>query len=79
MNTNLSRAKESRAAIQRINTAMRHLFIRGHYKPLGASGDSLSFTRKDNPVSGKLIFYCHFIAKNEIHHKMKKVLCWFRY
>ena len=41
MNTNLSRAKESRAAIQRINTAMRHLFIRGHYKPLGASGDAM--------------------------------------
>lgn len=41
MNTQLSRAKESRAAIQRINTAMRHLFIRGHYKPLGASGDAM--------------------------------------
>lgn len=41
MNTKLSRAKESRAAIQRIHTAMRHLFIRGHYKPLGASGDAM--------------------------------------
>ncbi len=41
MNTQLSRAKESRAAIQRIHTAMRHLFIRGHYKPLGASGDAM--------------------------------------
>ena len=41
MNTQLSRAKESLAAIQRIHTAMRHLFIRGHYKPLGASGDAM--------------------------------------
>lgn len=41
MSTPLSRAKESRAAIQRIHTAMRHLFIRGHYKPLGASGAAM--------------------------------------
>ena len=36
-----SRAQESRAAIERIYIAMRHLFLRGSYKPLGISGESL--------------------------------------
>ena len=39
--TNSSRAQASRAAIQRIYIAMRHLFIRGSYKPLGVSGETL--------------------------------------
>ncbi len=37
-----SRAQESRAAIERIYVIMRHLFVRGHYKPGGVSGSSLS-------------------------------------
>jgi hypothetical protein len=36
-----SRAQESRAAVQRLYIAMRHLFIRGSYKPLGLSGDAM--------------------------------------
>jgi hypothetical protein len=36
-----SRAQESRAAIQRLYIAMRHLFIRGNYKPLGVSGEAI--------------------------------------
>lgn len=36
-----SRAQESRAAIQRLYIAMRHLFIRGSYKPLGVSGEAI--------------------------------------
>jgi len=36
-----SRAQISRAALQRLYIAMRHLFIRGSYKPLGASGEAL--------------------------------------
>lgn len=35
------RARESRAAIERIYITMRHLFIRGSYKPNGVSGKSL--------------------------------------
>ena len=38
---NRSRAQASRAAIQRLYIAMRHLFIRGSYKPLGVSGETL--------------------------------------
>ncbi len=34
-------AQESRAAIQRLYIAMRHLFIRGSYKPLGMSGEAI--------------------------------------
>ncbi len=37
-----SRAQESRAAIERIYVIMRHLFVRGHYKPGGVSGSALS-------------------------------------
>ncbi len=37
-----SRAQESRAAIERIYVIMRHLFVRGYYKPGGASGAALS-------------------------------------
>ena len=37
-----SRAQESRAAIERIYVIMRHLFVRGHYKPGGVSGEALS-------------------------------------
>ncbi len=36
-----TRAQESRAAIERIYIIMRHLFIRGYYKPHGASGAAL--------------------------------------
>lgn len=36
-----SRAQESRAAIEKMYITMRHLFIRGSYKPLGVSGESL--------------------------------------
>ena len=36
-----TRAQESRAAVQRLYIAMRHLFIRGSYKPLGLSGDAM--------------------------------------
>lgn len=35
------RARESRAAIERLYITMRHLFIRGSYKPMGVSGRSL--------------------------------------
>jgi len=38
---NLSRAQISRSALQRLSLAMRHLFIRGSYKPLGMSGESM--------------------------------------
>ncbi|GLR15662.1 DUF6909 family protein [Portibacter lacus] len=37
----LSRAQISRAALQRLSLAMRHLFTRGSYKPLGVSGESM--------------------------------------
>ncbi len=37
----LTRAQESRAAIERLYIAMRHLFIRGEYKPLGMSGEAM--------------------------------------
>ncbi len=37
----LSRAQISRAAIERLYIAMRHLFIRGSYKPLGMSGEAM--------------------------------------
>ncbi len=36
-----TRAQESRAAIERLYITMRHLFVRGNYKPLGVSGESL--------------------------------------
>lgn len=36
-----TRAQESRAAIQRLHVAMKHLFIRGSYKPLGVSGEAM--------------------------------------
>ena len=37
-------AQEARAAIERLYITMRHLFIRGSYKPLGVSGESLRKT-----------------------------------
>jgi hypothetical protein len=37
----ISRAQISRTAIERIYIAMRHLFIRGGYKPLGISGEAM--------------------------------------
>ncbi len=37
----LTRAQESRAAIERLYITMRHLFMRGLYKPLGVSGESM--------------------------------------
>lgn len=36
-----TRAQISRAAIQRLYISMRHLFVRGHYKPLGVSGEAM--------------------------------------
>ena len=36
-----SKAQESRAAIERLYIIMRHLFIRGSYKPMGISGGSI--------------------------------------
>ncbi len=36
-----TRAQESRAAIERLYIAMRHLFIRGGYKPFGQSGEAM--------------------------------------
>ncbi|MEM6965486.1 MAG: hypothetical protein AAF573_12015 [Bacteroidota bacterium] len=39
--THLSRAQVSRAAIEKLYIAMRHLFIRGSYKPLGISGEAM--------------------------------------
>ena len=36
-----SRAQISRSAIQRLQTSMRHLFMRGGYKPLGESGKTM--------------------------------------
>lgn len=36
-----TRAQESREAIERLYIAMRHLFIRGSYKPLGVSGEAM--------------------------------------
>jgi hypothetical protein len=36
-----SQAQISRAAIQKLHTAMKHLFIRGSYKPLGISGEAM--------------------------------------
>lgn len=41
MPTSLNRAQESRSAIQRLYIAMRHLLIRGSYKPGGVSGKAL--------------------------------------
>lgn len=39
--TERTRAQESRAAVQRLYIAMRHLFIRGFYKPFGLSGEAI--------------------------------------
>ncbi len=36
-----TQAQISRAAIQRLYVSMRHLFLRGGYKPLGVSGESM--------------------------------------
>jgi len=36
-----TRAQESRAAIERLYIVMKHLFIRGYYKPFGVSGTSI--------------------------------------
>ncbi|MDX1629187.1 MAG: hypothetical protein R3345_10845, partial [Fulvivirga sp.] len=41
LDTSKQRTRESRAAIERLYITMRHLFIRGSYKPLGVSGRSL--------------------------------------
>ena len=41
INLHRTRAQQSRAAIQRLYIAMRHLFIRGGYKPLGVSGEAM--------------------------------------
>jgi len=39
--THLSRAQISRQSIERLYIAMRHLFLRGKYKPLGMSGEAM--------------------------------------
>ncbi len=39
--TKRTRAQESRSAIQHLYITMRHLFIRGGYKPLGVSGEAM--------------------------------------
>ncbi|SEI84711.1 hypothetical protein SAMN05192553_101519 [Cyclobacterium xiamenense] len=36
-----TKAQESRSAIERLYITMRHLFMRGNYKPTGISGESL--------------------------------------
>ena len=36
-----NRAQISRSAIQRLHVSMRHLFLRGGYKPLGVSGETM--------------------------------------
>jgi len=36
-----NRAQISRSAIQRLHVSMRHLFMRGGYKPLGVSGETM--------------------------------------
>ena len=41
MSYSKQRSRESRAAIERLYITMRHLFIRGFYKPMGISGESL--------------------------------------
>lgn len=41
LKTQRTRAQESRAAVQTLYIAMRHLFIRGFYKPQGVSGETL--------------------------------------
>jgi len=41
VNNTSTRAQISGAALQRLYIAMRHLFIRGSYKPLGVSGEAL--------------------------------------
>ena len=41
MHYSKERAQESRAAVERLYIAMRHLFIRGSYKPLGMSGEAM--------------------------------------
>ncbi len=41
MTAERTRAQESRAAIQQLYISMRHLFIRGGYKPLGVSGEAM--------------------------------------
>jgi len=48
--TDKKRTRESRAAIERLYITMRHLFIRGSYKPMGVSGRSLVESLRDlNP------------------------------
>lgn len=41
MNRLPSKAQISRAAINRLHISMRHLFLRGGYKPLGVSGETM--------------------------------------
>ena len=40
-NIGRNRAQESTNAIERMYITMRHLFIRGFYKPMGVSGETL--------------------------------------
>jgi hypothetical protein len=41
LDTERTRAQQSRAAIEKLYITMRHLFNRGKYKPMGVSGDEL--------------------------------------
>ena len=41
MSVDKKRTRESRAAIEKLYITMRHLFLRGNYKPMGVSGKSL--------------------------------------
>ncbi len=41
LQANRTQAQISRAAIQRLYVSMRHLFLRGGYKPMGVSGESM--------------------------------------
>ena len=41
MSVSKKRTRESRAAIEKLYITMRHLFLRGNYKPMGVSGKSL--------------------------------------
>lgn len=41
MSVDKKRTRESRAAIEKLYITMRHLFLRGSYKPMGVSGKSL--------------------------------------
>ena len=71
MHYSKERAQESRAAVERLYIAMRHLFIRGSYKPLGMSGEAmieaLMVLRPE--IYGTLFFRC--FAHTEVHSDVR--------